>query len=827
MKSKFKIEDIDEYQTKSSLNQLYKTDLLQICQVLKIDTINDDDTKTYIIDQILNHYNNNNNNRNNNNSNSNNNNNQDADKQQQQDNKRIYTDKELSSCIKKRLINICKDLKIEYRESDTNKTLIQYIMVYQKTEVTPTSLSGGYSLPWSIIASILTRAWNDAKYCTCIYPNGLQDLQTDLDCKIEASRDTYSFKILGQQFNSKIGQYTEQVKSNNQHCPQHAMYYRDDSLYHPWAHFDIELSEFKPIEIQWKQTMLTISKKVFHHLSTTISRTFTFPLNDENKMPREKFEKSVWSHINNQYNGIKVANRIYLPHSNQVYLDAPPWFAKSIEHVTLYDLTTFNHSNISQLVNLKSIALLGHQDPELGTLKNLTSITIDSQFYEQAIEQDLVMTLDRPMTKLLLAYPSVILKAKDIVIESLQVIRLDVDTHMALFKNTGAGQDQDKQSSPRNLPNLRHVHIEFIDEKDITNFILPDTVTTLSNSNYPYGNEDIYWRFLEINPHITSLRLTSKIVFNFEILETIGNQLKQQSKLSRIMVYSQKSLTDIQHQQLIQSNIYLNASKDMSLGQEFKKYIFYRNDQQHNQIINNNTTTLNNNNNNPTIFNNDCSTTPLLPNIIINQIIKLLWNNFESIQSNCPHHGWFDRSSLYLPLSLYNTQKSIYQLRLSKLSTISKSTRSFVFEKLFTKFGTQPLFAFKFKPFVKTIKRISTFVSSDEQLDLLQQANTIQLPSIPTITKHHPFNNLRKLNLSNLQVQSIESLQQFIEMLEIPLVKLTLPLNLRPILPFLAKHASATLKQSLESIQVEVNSNPIHLEPFQNIKHIIVMDKEN
>ncbi|EGG16137.1 hypothetical protein DFA_09162 [Cavenderia fasciculata] len=848
MKRKFKIEDVDEYQTKSSLGQLYKTDLIQICQVLKIDTINTKETKSYIIDQILYHYNNNNNNNNQIDSDS-----DDKEQQQQQDNKRIYTEEELLSRSKQRVVGICKDLKIEYRESDTKKTLIQYIMVYQKTEVTPSSLSGGYSLPWSIISRILTQAWNDAKYCTCIYPQEFLDLQKDLNCKLFSSNETYSFKFLGIQFNSKIGQFTDQVKSNNQHCPQHAMYYRDDSLNHPWPHFNLDHEQLDPIQIQWKQSMLTISKKIFHHLSTTVSRTFSIPSNHK-KMPRAAFEKSVWNHINNQYNGIKVANRIYIPPSNQVYLDAPPWFTKSIEHVTIDELhkTSINLIKLSKLVNLRSLVFMAAQNPEFDTLKNLTSITIDTHFHTKAVDV-LIQSLDRPMTKLLFSHPSVILKAKDIVLESLQVIRLDTKTYIELFQNNNTCQDQKSPSSK--LPNLRHVHVRLdISNIEIVDFILPDRVTTVTaTTTYSNCNEEICRRFLENNPHITNLRLTYNQA-NFTTLGTISTQLKQ-SKLSRIMVYSKRSLTNIQHQQLIQSNVYFNSSKDMSIGQEFKKYIFYRNDQHNNQIINNN---INRNIDNNNDKNNNIL--PTLPNIIIYKIIKLLWNSmnicncdisimswysnqtvsnrdilllksnqdFETIQSNCPYHCWVNRSSIYLSLSLVrHHQKSIYRVRLSALSTISKSTRSFVFKRLFTKFGPiqshHQLFYSKNEQLFKTTKRISCTERTPLHLERLQQAKSIQLAVIPTINNQFPYNNLRKLNLADLLYRDINNqLSQFISKLELPLVKLILPLDVNPMLSFLAKHATETLKKSLENIQVGEGSDSSLLQQFPNIKHIII-----
>ncbi|EGG16142.1 hypothetical protein DFA_09167 [Cavenderia fasciculata] len=659
MKRKFKIEDIDEYQTKS-------TDLIEICRALEIDTITAKDIKSYIIDQILNHYSKSNNN-------SNNNNNQDTE-QQQQDNKRIYTEEELSSLNKQRVITICKDLKIEY-------LLIQYIMVYQKTEVTPSSLSGGYSLPWSIIASILTQAWNDAKYCTCIYPKEVQDLQEEVSSRLHLTNAPVIFQIIGKQFNSKIGQYTDQVKSNNQRCPQHAMFYRDDSL---------------------------------------------IPTNDQ-KMPRAAFEQSVWNHINNQYNGIKVANRIYIPHSNQVYLDAPPWFIKSIEHLTFeenaLDKCKSNSffDNLLKLVNLKSIVLLGYDYLEVETFNHLTSISVEHQYDLDYIEE-LVESLDRPITKLLMFYPSAILKARDIVLESVQVISLDVNTYKGLFQNnnnnTSQQQQQQQQQSPRNLPNLRHVHfnpntIQYRDEranKHITDFILPDTITTVSvvkcvdvgsfgffsdHDYIPKGEETIYGEFLEKNPHITSLRLKfhdgfraiGKMTTYLKMFETIGKipPLLKQSKLSRIMVHSDYALTTIQHKQLIQSNLYFNSSKDIGPRQKTRKFIFYRNGQQNNQIINNIeiiTTTTNNNNNITNNNNNNNIILPTLPNHIINQIIKLLWTSmnqcncddhlvayskslsssdillaktngdFEStIQSNCKYHCWSDRSIMYLPLS--------------------------------------------------------------------------------------------------------------------------------------------------------------------------------
>ncbi|EGG16131.1 hypothetical protein DFA_09156 [Cavenderia fasciculata] len=382
-------------------------------------------------------------------------------------------------------------------------------------------------------------------------------------------------------------------------------------------------------------------------------------------MPREKFEKSVWSHINNQYNGIKVANRIYLPPYNQLYLDAPPWFVKTIEHVTIDHLnkTSVNLVKLSKLANLKSLVYLGNQNPEFGALTSLTSI--DSQFHRYSIE-DLVPSLNRPMTKLLFHDPSVILKAKDIVLESLQVIKLDVKLYNSLFQNNGNHASQVQVQPPRtNLPNLRHVHIEFENGKEISSIILPDRITTVTTTKYSNGDADM---------------------IDFATLATICNQLNQQSKLSRIVVYSKRNLTDVQHQQLLQSNIYFNSSKDMCLGQDDRNYIFYRNDQHNNQIINN----INSNNNSNIINNNNNNIPLLLPNIIIYKIIKLLWNSmnrcncdstiirwyhnsngkkdlsnrdiillksnqdFESIQSNCPHHCWFDRSSLFIPLDRHH-----------------------------------------------------------------------------------------------------------------------------------------------------------------------------
>ncbi|EGG16138.1 hypothetical protein DFA_09163 [Cavenderia fasciculata] len=676
IKRKFYIEDIDDYQTYSSLKQLYKDDLIEICQVLEI-AINQDDNKPYILDQILNHYNSNNNNNNNNNSQK-----DDDNIEQQQDNiNRIYTEQELR-INKQKVITICNDLKIE---------------------VAPSSLSGGYSLPWSIIASILTRAWNDAKYCTCIYPQEFQDLQRKFNQL--NTREPYSFNFLGKQFNSKIGQFIEQVKSNNQHCPQHAMYYRDDSLYHPWAHYSMFGVAIE--ETQWKQTMPTISKKVFHHLSTTIPRTFALPWGGKFKAAeRAEYETSIWSHISNEYNGIKIANRICVLSSNQVYLDAPPWFTKSIEHVTLDSLPPRPLlNNLSKLVHLKSIVYFGDQYPNIGPLKNLTSITME--LLREGLEE-LVDSLDRPMKRLLLPQdPSVILKAKDIVLESLQVICLDDKLYMLLFQNTS----QERPSSPRNLSNLRHVHIQYTQSRGIKDYILPSRISKLSASKMSTCYEDKYSRFFENNPHITSIIVDC----DFQTIGIISTLLKQ-SRLSRIVVYSDYALT-VQHQQLIQSNVYFNSSKDMSFRHSNRKYIFYRNDKHNNQIINNNNNNINNNNNNYTTT----ILLPTLPNNIIYKIIQLLWNgmnecncddsfaklysktmthrdclllksnqDFESIQSNCPHHGWVDRSSLYLPvfqnISTF-TQKSIYQLRLSKFSTISKTTRSFIFEKLFTKFG--------------------------------------------------------------------------------------------------------------------------------------------
>ncbi|EGG16130.1 hypothetical protein DFA_09155 [Cavenderia fasciculata] len=95
---------------------------------------------------------------------------------------------------------------------------------------------------------------------------------------------------------------------------------------------------------------------------------------------------------------------------------------------------------------------------------------------------------------------------------------------------------------------------------------------------------------------------------------------------------------------------------------------------------------------------------------------------------------------------------------------------------------------------------------------------------LPTINKQFPFNNLRKLNLDGFICRDSNILQQFISTMEIPLVKLILPSHLRPQLPFLARHASNTLKQSLETIRLEESSQPLLLQQFPNIKHIIVGD---
>ncbi|EGG16139.1 hypothetical protein DFA_09164 [Cavenderia fasciculata] len=104
----------------------------------------------------------------------------------------------------------------------------------------------------------------------------------------------------------------------------------------------------------------------------------------------------------------------------------------------------------------------------------------------------------------------------------------------------------------------------------------------------------------------------------------------------------------------------------------------------------------------------------------------------------------------------------------------------------------------------------------------LQDAKTIRLTILPTITNQFPFNNLRKLNIGDIQSRDCNILQ-FISTLELPLVKLILPLFVRPALPFLAQHASSTIKQSLETIQLEEDSDPLLLQQFPNIKHIIVV----
>ncbi|EGG16136.1 hypothetical protein DFA_09161 [Cavenderia fasciculata] len=147
-------------------------------------------------------------------------------------------------------------------------------------------------------------------------------------------------------------------------------------------------------------------------------------------------------------------------------------------------------------------------------------------------------------------------------------------------------------------------------------------------------------------------------------------------------------------------------------------------------------------------------------------LLRKINGKFERIQSNCPHHGWVDISSLYVTSSRVTSslhgfsQKSIYRLRLSKLSIISKSTRSFVLNKLMTKFGPTEnqgqLLEFNDKPFIKKIKRLSTTIANPvyslildtkpNQLtipDLFKDIKSIKLPTIQ-INIDFPFKNPKK-----------------------------------------------------------------------------------
>ncbi|EGG13580.1 hypothetical protein DFA_11341 [Cavenderia fasciculata] len=563
-----------------------------------------------------------------------------------------------------------------------------------------------YTLPWPIIQRILTYASRYNNRCTCVNTDALkithQSRSRNLFQRDRWDPQHQTILHTNMVLQSEVKQHS---LTRDQLCPLHQ--FNLDQGYEP--NFVLDSSPFNQVsreDCRWMRSMALLSKRVFAFISTTL---FTNIVMDPTA--------DTWNHITNNYCIIKQPKILTLvsPSSdtqlfftNKSQSSSSVQFLKNVEKIYINNPHLVeNGSTIESLINstpsLRSLTIKCDVGLSLADLfqnaimKSITSINFGNALCQLTPFQ-LTSSIMSCLTKIILPFAFDWNSLSKDIKQNLQVISL-------LFIDP---MDATLQLDPIDFPSLRHVHAVTIFGRliNVPNHV--DKVTCFSDASptsiaytpripkYP-------------NQNISTLRIRfgqEKVPYKYLIDRSVTI-----TSLKKIILFN--SFTDVCQDQVNYFNSigfnYFGSS--FSVHSNTKKLIYFKKGETNNNLNgSNNDINVNNNNNNnnnnqqieqpliPTMTTilSDNNKNIILPNTIINKIIKMTWKlrerctcvyeketiqkwikigydilkdeqeleRFNQMKDNCPTH--FSHTQPYQPLTygLKSSNRSKLQLAL-------------------------------------------------------------------------------------------------------------------------------------------------------------------
>ncbi|EGG13585.1 hypothetical protein DFA_11346 [Cavenderia fasciculata] len=775
---------------------------------------------------------------------------------------RYDSERELRRLERRKLVDKCKQLKVQTTYSSSDGEMINSILLAQ-----------GYTLPWPIVQSILTYASQYNSLCTCVNRDELKRTYQTRSRPKYCDQDDHQHQMVLHTNMMTHGDMKQHSLTRDQLCPLHQ--FNLDQGYEP--NFVLgspppPLYKVSRESCRWMRSMALLSKRIFAFISTTL---FTNIVMDPTA--------DTWSHITNNYCIIKQPKILTLVSPSS---DTQLFFTNKSQ----------SSSSIQFLKNVEKIYIKGtHLVEKVATIRSLINLTpsLTSLTVKCEIEQSVIIDLlnyptksmtsinfgnaevhhsrgERPfksdcliqnLTKIILPFSFDWNSLSKDIKHNLQVISL---MYSRTF-HTQPIQDNIKLSAI-DFPNLRHVHTkdnsgkapnipEHIDKVTYLEEVSKDVINLLSMFN------------------ISTLRVRSIYVRYL----TDYNKI---SSLKKIVIFSKTDIcaTEINHFNSIGFDFIGSMAKSNQ-----RKLIFIKNG----ETNHNNPITLNNNNNSPqlpikttTTISSNNNNNIILPNIIINKIIKMTWklrerctcvyeketiqkwinigydilkdeqelDRFNQIKNNCPTH--FSNTQPYQPLTydLKSSNRSKLQLAL-----INKDIFDYISNNCFSIINLEHcdkkyITKHTKNPYCVALKHLTTIkCNTDHDMNIDNIYTNIQdnfpnitklvlfnidrfqdiiklVPNLTSIdiTKHigvglditnlHQLKNLTKLDIWTQRIRKGSFLDEIKDM---SIKKLCLPINY-----FDQLHQ---LPLGLRQSVTKITAAPIlDLDDFPNLNHVVI-----
>ncbi|EGG13584.1 hypothetical protein DFA_11345 [Cavenderia fasciculata] len=592
----------------------------------------------------------------------------------------------------------CKQLGIPFSHKDSSEQLINSILlknVKKRFTITKKKIDNNdqqhtntmnhynrgaleYALPWPIVQRILTLMYQYSSRCNCVHRDALDRAfvaQKRLTTFNPQVQDQHQIELLlhtNMMLQSEVNQHS---LTRDQLCTIHQ--FNLDQGYEP---------SFAQYTYRWMRSMALLSKRVFAFISTTL---FTNIVMDPTA--------DTWRHITNNYCIIKQPKILtlvspssdtqlfftnksqssssvqFLKNVEKIYINNPHLVEKVATIRSLIKLTPSLRSLTINCIINQSVMTDLFKDPSMKTITSINIAKIDSWHMNEVWSPFSFGNLFQPTSSLV---------TKIILPQQLGLDRLDIGTKHNLQAISLFYQPQVLLKSIE-FPNLRHVHI-------VSGDMIPDIPRRVDTITY-HGTLS-----LEVIDAISKLNISTLRVKPFDLEKSV--YLNKITSLKKIVLLSSGTIFESHVNHFKQIGFDYDGSS-FSEHSNTRKAIFIKKDGETNHsalTINNNN---NNNNNNIQMISTLSSSNNnniILPNTIINKIIKMTWklrerctcvyeketiqkwvnigydilkdeqelDRFNQMKNNCPTH--FSHTQPYKPLTydLKNSNRSKLQLTL-------------------------------------------------------------------------------------------------------------------------------------------------------------------